>query len=232
MRLFFESVVAIVVMAAVWVPAQYVGDQRAGLGDVAVSDLLVDAAARGDLSEVRRALRRGADPRRPDSAGALHCAAWSGNVAVVKTLLKAGAEVDLTTSSGHTALMVASRSGDEACVRALLEAGANRHACAESGISALCVAAMSGHDRIIEVLLSETRFKSEELDHALLCAVESGDRPGIVAQLMRAGASCDARNADGVSAMQIAAEAHHRGSLQVMQAADMLAGGWAAKGAW
>ena len=52
-------------------------------------------------------------------------AAMGGHTATVEALIKAGANLDLQTKNGNTALIVAAREGHTATAEALIKAGAN-----------------------------------------------------------------------------------------------------------
>src|SRR5262245_23807643 len=90
---------------------------------------LHDAAAAGELSDVRRMLDDGLNVNATDHAGwtPLHFAAQAQAYHVVAQLLAAGASVDSVDEHGNTPLWRATFSygGDPATLRALLAAGAD-----------------------------------------------------------------------------------------------------------
>lgn len=75
-----------------------------GCGDVPTG--LVDAAERGDLAAVERLLEDGADvdERRADGRTAVTAAALADQVDVARTLIEAGADVDLQDSGRNNPL--------------------------------------------------------------------------------------------------------------------------------
>jgi len=94
------------------------------------------AAARDDLSAVKRLLASGADPNAEEGVTALMNAAATGSIPIMNELLRAGARVNTTDDSGWTALMYAvqfSKHDDPAIVNLLLSAGANVNARATGG---------------------------------------------------------------------------------------------------
>ena|GEM_PF-1009449 len=94
------------------------------------------AAARDDLSAVKRLLASGADPNAEEGVTALMNAAATGSIPIMNELLRADARVNTTDDSGWTALMYAvqfSKHDDPAIVNLLLSAGANVNARATGG---------------------------------------------------------------------------------------------------
>lgn len=112
---------------------------------------LMIAAFQGDVDQVRALLH--ADTAN-DPGPALHYAVFSGEPAILSTLLDAGAEVDCNLF-GWTALMHASQRGQTEMVQLLLAAGA---AVDEIGgvytLTALMYAIMEGHAAIVRSLLA------------------------------------------------------------------------------
>jgi hypothetical protein len=89
-----------------------------------------------------------------DSGPALLAAAAAGNVARVKQLLDAGADIETTNQMGATPLMWAALNGRASVVTMLLERGADINARTKSGVSALSAAASKGHADVVKVLLA------------------------------------------------------------------------------
>ena len=82
---------------------------------------VADAAMEGDFDAVRALITRGADVNASQGDGmtALHWAAESGNVAMIETLLFAGAFTDVATRNGsYTALHLGARAGQATAVGA------------------------------------------------------------------------------------------------------------------
>jgi len=97
---------------------------------------VADAAMRGDIAEVRRLVRAGADVNAAhgDGMSALHWAAMRGDADMMKVLVRAGARVEAVTRIGdYTPLHLASKGQHPQAVRALLDARANVHAKTSTG---------------------------------------------------------------------------------------------------
>jgi ankyrin repeat protein len=118
------------------------------------------AAADGRLAAAVRLLARGADPAEryaflpgEGSAGnALHAAARSGHVDLVRTLLDAGMAVDSRTANGWTALHLAAWAGRREIVELLLGRGAAPTARTRAGQTAAALAARRGDDSLVKRL--------------------------------------------------------------------------------
>ena len=117
---------------------------------------VADAAMRGDVEEVRKLLRRGADVNAPQSDGltAMHWAAQSGDAALASVLVYAGASVgSLTRNDAYTPLHMAARGGHADVIGLLLEAGADPGAATSStGVTPMHLAAKAGSGEAMRVL--------------------------------------------------------------------------------
>jgi|ThiBio_1000_plan_1041568.scaffolds.fasta_scaffold06313_4 ankyrin repeat protein len=109
---------------------------------------LFEAARRGDLNEVRDALRQGADPTARAERGhtPLHAAALEGHAEVVGLLIDAGADVNARTSGTKTTPLHSAAGGGHAEVaRLLLEHGADPGAKTVEGNTPRALAERWGH---------------------------------------------------------------------------------------
>eukprot|EP00210_Caulerpa_lentillifera_P009126 g8700.t1 len=115
-------------------------------------------AADENLSEaVNMLLDRGADPNLQEKElkwTALHKAAFHGNIAIVASLIKAKANVDLLTSDGDTPLHIAAWKGHAQVAKLLLDAGASRNITRKDNQTALFVAT-AYQNREVAMLLIE-----------------------------------------------------------------------------
>jgi ankyrin repeat protein len=128
-------------------------------------DLLMSAAANGDLEIVELLLHEGLSITNHSESGetALMAGAQSGNESVVSVLIKAGSQVNATDKEGTTALMRAAHSYNAAAVvEALLKAGADPNARDRSGRTTLQIAESSnyvGSESVVKILKSLTTTK-------------------------------------------------------------------------
>jgi ankyrin repeat protein len=114
------------------------------------------AAYRGDVEEVQRLIRAGADVAAANNYGAtaMSIAAETGNAEVIRLLLAAGADPESPNAEGQTALMAVARTGNIEAARALLKARANVNAVEQwGGQSALMWAAARHQPEMVRFLL-------------------------------------------------------------------------------
>jgi ankyrin repeat protein len=108
-----------------------------------LTDLLCDAAARGDTQFIGRVLGAGGDLRRRNKDGltALHVAAMAGQQDSVRCLVRMGADVSAKDSNGYTALHHAVLSQQVHLIAQLANLGSNVNEKTSDGKTALHLAA-------------------------------------------------------------------------------------------
>ena len=132
------------------------GDVNARAGDG--STPIQWAVYNGDVAEVARLIKAGADVRMANSYGAtaMSLAATTGNPALIKLLLNAGADVESANPEGQTALMAVARTGNVEAAKLLLQHGAKVNARESWGQqTALMWAASQKHPEMIRFLVSK-----------------------------------------------------------------------------
>ena len=165
---------------------------------------VADAAMRDDVPRVRALLREGADVNAAQGDGmtALHWAAENGNHELARTLVVAGARVDVVTRLGdYTPLHIASRKGHADVVRTLLDAGADPGKRTDpAGVRPLHYAAGAGSVEAVQALLDagadvdvrEARWSQTPLmfaaargrTAAVRALLAGGADPGLTARVM------------------------------------------------
>jgi ankyrin repeat protein len=120
---------------------------------------LIMAANNGDLSQVQKLLREGADPNVHTNSGktALHYATQSKNVSVVDALLQAGANGNAMAAGNVTPLMLSldMAFGQPESAMALIRAGADVNVADINGDTALIIAATESSNEVFQALLEK-----------------------------------------------------------------------------
>jgi len=141
--------------------------------------------------------------RNEDDHAPLHHAAAKGTPAIVRTLLAAGAQVDMRASGfsvdvgwDWTPLHLAARSNpDEEVVRALLEAGADANARGYYGQTPLTLAARNANPAVATLLLeagADVNAREWMGRTALHAAASSNENLAVIDLLLEAGADVQA----------------------------------------
>ena len=154
----------------------------------------------GEITEVQRMLADGANvnERNAEELTLLMLASFAGDVTMVKTLIEAGANVNLCDQYGWSALTKAVynaelKKGFADVAQVLINAGANIEAPISFGIRPLMLAAGYGETAVVEVLL-------------------------------RAGADVLARNDGGFTALMMVKQKHYVDVINLLHEAERDAG--------
>ena len=117
---------------------------------------LQQAAALGDIEQLNLHIARGADLNKPDARGTtpLAVAIQSGRVEVTKSLVAAGADVNLESSFGPPLVIAAIRMQAE-IAEFLLNKGANPNAKDTGGRTALLAAVETQQQGLVELLVAK-----------------------------------------------------------------------------
>jgi ankyrin repeat protein len=198
----------------------------AGFGTVATMKLLLDSGAdvnaknhmdstplhwaAADEDKTRFLLERGAaiDSKSVDGRTALYLAASEHDcLAVVRMLLKKGANPNAVTIVGRTPLMSAAGGGEVAAMKLLLEKGAKVNAVSGAGSTALLDAAASRNAEAVRLLLdngADVNARTKKNMTALSTAAMQGDENAVKVLLAR-GAQVNIQDERGYSALMYAA---------------------------
>lgn len=176
---------------------------------------LMLAAAGGFTETVKQLVDRGADVNARDSydTTALIAAATAGHSDTAVTLLKYGADPTFKDTSGGSALSNATFFGHTEVVLGLLENMSGLPAPVGDELLLLC--AGLGHEKIARALLDKginVNAKGIKQRTSLMAAA-AFDKPDMVRLLLEYGADLDAKDEDGLSAIQVA---ENKGNHEVL----------------
>lgn len=123
----------------------------------------------------------------------------NSNIAVIKALITAGADVNACDKKGRTVLMYAALNNNPSIVEVLLKEGANLNVHAKFGETALLYA--HGNSTIIEILIrAYIETEGKDITTRLLQEVCGGcglGDPTIIEALIKAGANVNTRSKNG-----------------------------------
>ena len=148
-------------------------------------------------------------------------AAYDSDLAQVKRLIAAGADVNAANKGGWTALMVAATEGYSEITKVLLSADANPNAAKDDGWTALMAAAQEGHAEVAKALLSaDANLNAATNDDwtALMVATQEGHAE-VAKVLLSANANPNAAKDDGITALMVAAIHGHSKVAKVLLSA-------------
>jgi len=133
--------------------------------------LMAAETSQSDTAELL--LKHHADVNRSNvdfRATPVHIATVMGNAQMVRKLAANRAQVDKTTTRGHTPLHYAAWGGHLEVTQALLEAGADKHLCVQNkqGVNAFFMAVIQDHQEILQTLLKFKGSHRPNLTHGLL----------------------------------------------------------------
>ena len=117
---------------------------------------LMMACLRGQQALAARLLKRGASVNR-SGWSPLHYAASGENDSIVAWLLDRGADIDATSASGNTPLMMAAQYGASGSVDLLLAKGADVNRLNQLNLSAADIASQAGRDKLAALLRKRMR---------------------------------------------------------------------------
>ncbi|MBI4025985.1 MAG: ankyrin repeat domain-containing protein [Verrucomicrobia bacterium] len=201
-----------------------------------MNDLLLVAAQKGDLANVKNWLIKKADPNSKDpkhGMTALMLAAAKGHTDVARLLIAKGANVNATENTyGQTALMIAASGGHTEVAKLLIESGADVNAKEPKyGQTALRFAESKGHKAIVELLSKNQAAAQSEGTAAmepvavrspedqLIAAAKDGDTAK-VKELIAKGVDVSAKDGEGLTAFTWAARGWHTEIVALLKKAQ------------
>ena len=156
-------------------------------------------------------LNRGAKPDafRLDKTTSLMLAVANGETRLASRLLSLHCNPNAKDADGATPLIYAARLGRIQTLKLLLKAGAKTNIADSHGETALMYAAKIGDSEILNELLSH-HPKIDRVDHqgrsALSLAARYSGNPGVIHNLLQAGAKADLKDGTGQTPLKIASQ--------------------------
>jgi len=126
--------------------------------------------------------------------GPLHAAAHKGDVAALKRLLAAGADVNVRDGHGRTPLHVATFARQRDALRVLADARADLGLLENDRYDAVTIAAVADDEETLRLLLqrgASAKLTTSRYDGTALIAAAHLGHDGVVRQLIAAGAPLD-----------------------------------------
>ena len=145
-------------------------------------------------------------------------AAKNGDTSALRALLDAGADVDVQTADGSTALLWASYRDDIESAELLIRAGADVNIANDLGATPIWAASRNGSAAMATELLAAGADPDAPLllgETPLVTASRSGS-PEIVRMLLEKGADVNARGARGQTPLMFATSQHHPDVVKVL----------------
>jgi ankyrin repeat protein len=149
---------------------------------------------------------------------ALYDAANAGNLKRARNLLASGADVNKTSATGITPLLIASQNGHLEVVKALLAAGADANKAKDTGATPLLIASQNGHLEVVKALLA-AGADVNKASNIGLTPVHTAAQKGhleVVKALLAAGADVNKANTYGETPLYTAAG--HGRHLEIIKA--------------
>jgi len=134
-----------------------------------------------------------------DGSTPLQYAVYDGNVAEVRRLLKAGANVSLANNYGATPMGLAAEAGSAEIIKLLLDAGANADSPNADGQTALMAVARTGNVEAAELLVkrgAKVDAKEKWGGQTALMWASARRHPQMMQFLISKGADVNARSID------------------------------------
>ncbi|MCE7915565.1 MAG: ankyrin repeat domain-containing protein [Nitrosomonas sp. PRO4] len=183
-----------------------------------IQDDFIWAVEKGNLTDVTKLLKKGANPDTPSREGytPLMIAAQTMNLKLAELLIDAGADLRARNKYGETAIMLASYHGQKDMVRLFYMKGAEIN---HSGWNPLLYAASSGHSDTIQLLVSvdaDVNSISDNGTTPLMMAVR-GNHLDAVNLLLAKGADPTIKNEHGDNALSWAEKKEHLKILKLLK---------------
>ena len=192
-------------------------DSRDGEGNTP----LMGAAACGKTEAVNYLLEQGANPLlkgQKNKWSLVHFAAQSGNVAIIKTMLSKGLNIDSKDNELNVTPLVVSITFDRLeATKYLLDSGANSSIQSSNGLNSLHWASIHGNTAIIDVILShelDVNVKDRDGCTPIMFGIVATNNMETVDFVLRKGADPFLRDNSGKTLLH---HASHRGDVMIIE---------------
>lgn len=160
---------------------------------------LIDAAKANDSAGALELVKNKADVNATESDGTtpLHYAVYNDDVALVESLLKAGAKPSVANKYGSTPLLEAAVRGNPVVIEKLLKAGADSNQGNADGQTALLIVSRTSNVTVAKLLIShgaQVNVTEHWHDQTPLMWAAAEKQPAMVKLLLDHGAKVDARS--------------------------------------
>uniref|UniRef100_A0A8C4YT27 Uncharacterized protein n=1 Tax=Gopherus evgoodei TaxID=1825980 RepID=A0A8C4YT27_9SAUR len=162
---------------------------------------IFDAAAKGDLSDLAKVLKKNnINAVNASDKTLLHIAAANGHVAIIEYLINKGAKLDVKDKKGRTPMHRAAEKGQDDAVKVLLQAGAYIYSLDKEAKTPLHLAAQTHHTHILKrILKEEARCYKDQQNFLHMAALK--DESNLAQMLLKNGAPVDAKDEKGQTAL-------------------------------
>jgi ankyrin repeat protein len=208
----------------------FAGLRCTNLPNKRVGTALTEACYLGDMAIVQLLVEKGADVNCADG-WALQTAAAEGHDTIIEELLRCGADINACTTNENfpagTALQAACEAGNLNIVELLLKHNANPDFGAGPQTCPLIAAATRGEDEIVKLLINAKAkvniFGGSEVGTPLTLGAAFLNK-GSLELLLKAGADIDLKEADGDTALIVAARRGDKDCVQFLleEGADIM----------
>lgn len=164
---------------------------------------LYDALIKNDIKDVEISIEKGADINKVKNGFApIMFTLVNEKKEILKLLIKKGADLDIRTPRGDTALITAISLSQNEIVKILIDSGANLEHRNNDGLNAFVYGVLFNNKKVIELLLEKgANLESTDNDGmTTLMAAVGLQRKEMVELLILEGANLEAKDKDGVTA--------------------------------
>ena len=188
-----------------------------------MNNALIEAAKSGNLVEIERLLKRGANINTKDSTGRtpLHAASYNDHINIVNFLISNGADVNAKSNVDATPLHMASYSGHADIVNFLVSKGANVNAKDNGGRTPLHAASYNGHADIVSFLIGKgADINAKAINDYGVTPLHVASFKGhvdIVEILISKGADVNVKDNNGKTPLNLAADKGNADVIEILK---------------